>query len=329
MKIFDYYAGKPEPIFLMSCTKSITALAVGEAIAEGKIKSIDEPVYDFYPEWKQGKKRLITIRQLLTMTSGLQNTGRGDEVYDAPDSVKLALAAELYTPPGAAFTYNNKSVNLLSGIIHVATGQPLDDYVRDHFFTPMGIKSWQWTRDDAGNPYAMAELVLYPEDFAKFGTLVLQKGQWNGKQLVPTVWIEQIGLQSQPYEPDYGLLWWRAPTSAIGVVTPKRVAEIAAGGASPAFVKQLATLENKPMHSMTEWHQRLAAVTPDWEKATYLPEVIGSHATDIPTWTYAGFDGVAAEGYLGQYLVVFPKLGLVGVRMIKPPRRLRLQSKPL
>jgi CubicO group peptidase (beta-lactamase class C family) len=55
VKVFDYYAGKPEPIFLMSCTKSITALAVGEAIAEGKIKSIDEPVYDFYPEWKEGK----------------------------------------------------------------------------------------------------------------------------------------------------------------------------------------------------------------------------------------------------------------------------------
>jgi CubicO group peptidase (beta-lactamase class C family) len=122
-------------------------------------------------------------------------------------TVKLALAAELYTPPGAAFTYNNKSVNLLSGIIHIATGQPLDDYVRDHFFKPMGIKSWQWTRDDAGNPYAMADLALYPEDFAKFGTLMLQKGQWNGKQLVPMAWIEQIGLQSQPYEPDYGLLW--------------------------------------------------------------------------------------------------------------------------
>jgi CubicO group peptidase (beta-lactamase class C family) len=102
-------------------------------------------------------------------------------------TVKLALAAELYTPPGAAFTYNNKSVNLLSGIIHIATGQPLDDYVRDHFFKPMGIKSWQWTRDDAGNPYAMADLALYPEDFAKFGTLMLQKGQWNGKQLVPMV----------------------------------------------------------------------------------------------------------------------------------------------
>ena len=75
------------------------------------------------------------------MTSGIQNTGSSDEIYPRPDWVRLALAAELTTAPGASFDYNNKAVNLLSGIIHVATTEPLDDYVSEQFFLPMDIKS--------------------------------------------------------------------------------------------------------------------------------------------------------------------------------------------
>ncbi len=97
---YEYYSGRPQPVFTMSCTKSIASLAVGQAIAEGKIKSIDQPVYDF-PGNEQGRKAAMTIRHLLTMTSGIQNNGTGQEVYAAPDMVKLAVAAELTTAPGA------------------------------------------------------------------------------------------------------------------------------------------------------------------------------------------------------------------------------------
>lgn len=318
-KILDYHSPKErQPIYIMSCTKSMVGLAVGEAIAEGKIKSIDEPVYDFFPEWKQGRKKLVTIRHLLSMTSGLQHTGVGAEIYPLPDSVKMALAAELQTQPGAAFSYNNKAVNLLGGIIHVATGEWLDMYVRDHFFDPMDIGFWKWERDDAGNAYAFADLALLPDDFAKFGTLVLQHGMWNGKQLVPSSWIDQLGLQSQPYEPLYGLLWWRVPTGATGMLTSKHLAELAKGGVDPKLIQQLKPLLGKRVHSMLEWHRLLAASVPDWQARTAVPGLIGPYGLDIPTWQYDGFDGIAAEGSLGQYLVVFPDLDLVAVRQIEP-----------
>jgi CubicO group peptidase (beta-lactamase class C family) len=317
-KVFEYYAGKPAPIFLMSCVKSIASLAVGRAIADGKIKGLDPPVSDFYPEMKQGRKAAMTIRHLLTMTSGIQNTGTGMEVYAAPDIVRLALAAELTTAPGAAFDYNNKSVNLLSGIIHVATKQPLDDYVRDQFFQPMDINSWNWGRDDDGNASAMADLALYPEDFAKFGLLMQQGGMWKGKPLVPASWVKQSAEQSQPYEPLYGLLWWRIPGSSTGVLTAKRIADLAKAGLRPNFAAALKHLEGKTFASEFEWHHALQAALPSWEaEAPKNAGVADYYASDIPIWRHSGFDGFQAEGSLGQYLVVFPERGLVGVRMIK------------
>ncbi len=319
VKIFDYYSGTPEPIFLMSCTKSIVSLAVGAALADRKIKSVDQPLSEFYPELKQGRKQALTIRHLLSMTSGIQNTGTGSEVYPAPDFVRLAVAAELTTAPGAAFDYNNKSVNLLSGVIHLATGEFLDDYVRDKFFEPMGIKSWNWGRDDAGNASAMADLALYPEDFAKFGMLMQQMGLWKGKQLLPASWVDQVAQQSQPYEPLYGFLWWRTPLKSVGRLTPARIETLRQAGLKADFIAAIKPLSGRSFASEADWHRALEAVMPDWEaKAPEYPGIIDYYATDIPIWTYESFDGMQAEGSLGQYLAIFPKSGVVGVRMKKP-----------
>ena len=228
-ELLDYHSSKPaEPMYLMSATKSVVALVIGVAIAEGKIKSIDEPVSDFYPELNQGRKKLLTIRQLLSMTTGIQHNGFGDEIYAAPDSVKLALAAELQTTPGAAFSYNNKSINLLAGIIRMATGEPLDTYADEKLFAPMQFDMWRWEHDNSGTPNAFADLALQPKDFAKLGLLAIQRGQWQGKQLVPAAWVDQLGLQSQPYEPLYGLLWWRLSDHATGIVSRKHLDDLLA-----------------------------------------------------------------------------------------------------
>lgn len=319
VKLLDYHSSKPlEPVYIMSATKSVVALIVGIAIAEGKIKGIDEPVYDYYPELNQGRKKLITIRRLLSMTAGLQHTGEGLEVYGAPDAVKMALAAEVQSTPGSAFSYNNKSVNLLAGIIRIATGKPIDTYAEEKLFDRMGFGVWRWEHDDAGTPYAFADLALLPQNFAKIGRLVLQRGQWQGKQLVPAGWIDQLGVQSQPYEPSYGLLWWRLSNSSSGMVTRKHLDELLAGGVDPKLIAQLRPLVGKPIHSMPEWHHSLATAVPDWEARTTVPGLIGPYGEDIPTWHYDSFDGLSAEGSLGQYLVVFPKLGLVAIRQIEP-----------
>ena len=89
------------PIEAMSATKSIVNLAVGRLIDQGKIKSLDQPVGDFFNEWRQGRKAKITIRHLLNHTSGLQNQAHTGDIYASPDFVQLALAAELSDDPGA------------------------------------------------------------------------------------------------------------------------------------------------------------------------------------------------------------------------------------
>jgi len=163
-------------------------------------------VYEFYPEWKQGRKQLITIRHLLDHTSGLQNVpNAGVEIYPARDFIRLALAAELKTDPGKVFFYNNKAVNLLAGIIERASGKRMDIYFRDEIFKPMGIVDFNWATDSAGNPQVMAGLELTAEDFAKFGELVLNKGRWGSTQIVSEHWIEE-SMTPQAF-PRYGLLW--------------------------------------------------------------------------------------------------------------------------
>lgn len=125
--IGEWYFGKPKTkIHIMSCTKSVVNLAVGRLIDAGKIRSLDQPVYEFYPEWQTGSKKLITIRSLLNHTSGLQNVPNATieikmllNTYPRANVIKLALAAELSDAPGSRFSYNNKAVNLLAGIIQV------------------------------------------------------------------------------------------------------------------------------------------------------------------------------------------------------------------
>ena len=119
--------GAFEPVPLMSATKSVVALAIGLLITEGRLPSLDEPVSTLYPEWRQGRKRDITVRMLMDHTSGLQNVANaGVELEGAPDLVALALAAELASDPGTTFSYNNKATNLLAGIVERLAGQPMD-----------------------------------------------------------------------------------------------------------------------------------------------------------------------------------------------------------
>lgn len=206
----EWYFGKERGLIqTMSATKSIVSMAIGRLLDTGAIRSIDQPVSDFYPEWKQGRKQQITIRHLLNHTSGLQNVpNAGEEIYPAPDAIQLALAAELSHDPGTHFSYNNKAVNLLGGIVERASGKPLDVYVRDAFLDPLGIGPTSWYRDQAGVPHAMAGLEIDALDLARLGQLMLDRGVWKGERLLSEEWIGLSTRPSQEFAPNAGLLWW-------------------------------------------------------------------------------------------------------------------------
>ena len=120
--VADWDLGRERgPIQAMSVIKSIVNLAIGRLVDQGKIKSLDQLVYVLFPEWNQGRKRLITGRHLLNHTGGLQCSAATGEIDNSPNSIQFALAAELTDDPGSRVFHNNKADNLLAGIVeHVS-----------------------------------------------------------------------------------------------------------------------------------------------------------------------------------------------------------------
>ena len=322
--IADWDFGKKRgPIHAMSATKSVVNLAVGRLIDEGKIKSLDQPVADFFPEWRQGRKRKITIRHLLNHTSGLEDKSTTSEISPSPDYVQFALAADLVADPGSRFFYSNKATNLLAGVVLKASARPLDEYVKQEIFTPLGITDFTWSKDDAGNPHGMAGLYITAVDLAKIGQLMLDEGVWQGHRILSRDWISESIRQGQPYDVTSGLLWWRTPQATKLAIDDNFINELKTQfGLTDSSVKKLEALKDKKFESDTLWpglfsifrtdantKGRLEAVNDQLKKKAPVAKIVG----DGPMISFA------ARGYLGQCLVIVPQHRIVAVRQRRKP----------
>lgn len=310
-----YFDKKQTKIETMSVTKSIVNLAIGRLITEGKIKSIDQPVYEFFPEWKQGQKNNITLKHLLNHTSGLQNEPNTSiEIYPSSDFVKLALAAELSSAPGSGFAYNNKAVNLIAGIVLKASGKRMDVYLKDELFIHLGITDIDWTLDNVGNPHAMSGLQIFPSDLAKLGQLVLNKGKWNGKQLINESWFELSMRPGQEYEATCGLLWWLIYDKMTAVIDDAQISKLEAKGVKKEFVEKAKTLigrYNSQVEYTSAVHRVFGENWRDIVSAELLPLSLRLSRREP-----GNLIGYSANGYLGQYIFIYPRQNLVIVRMI-------------
>lgn len=315
----NYFGKSPEKLFyIMSCTKSVVNLAVGRLIDAGKIKSLDQPVSEFYPEWKDGEKSPITIRHLLNHTSGLQNIPIATaEIYPSPNIVKLALDAKLADTPGTRFNYNNKAVNLLAGIIEKASGKRMDLYVADEIFKPLGIVDYKWNTDKSGNPYAMSDLALSATDFAKIGQLVASKGKWKGKRIVSEKWLKESFKQGQPFYELAGLLWWRVPAGEKIVIDDAKIKELESANVNPAFIARVTPLKNKVFPNSFAYFMTLGQMLGLGLEEPATAELAAKKLTLARRET-GEIVGYAATGDLGQYLVILPRQKIVAVRLVKP-----------
>jgi CubicO group peptidase (beta-lactamase class C family) len=316
----EYYDQKPKPEYIASAGKSLVALAIGKLIDDGKIKSPDQPVYEFYPEWKQGTKKDITIRMLLNHTSGLQNFGDASieleppPLYRAKDIIQLALCAEVSDKPGTVFSYNNKAVALLGGIIEKASGQPLDKYFQENFYKPMNIEQFDWIRDQAGNPTAHGAFIIKPMDFAKFGLLMLNKGVYNGQRIISENWVRQCVEPAQQFDLRFGLLWWRILKFDKRVFTAKNLKFLEDAHISPDIIAKLRPMLNDTL-SYSDYSKQLAGTFGD----DWYAKII--QANNIPVDSFrvrmTSEDALAfyANGYRGNYLVIIPSLNLIAVRV--------------
>lgn len=305
-------------IELMSVTKSVVAMAVGCLLQEGRLDSLDAPIHRWYPEWKQGRKRQISLRMLMDHSSGLQNDPRAHaEVYPAPDGVQLALAAELDSAPGERFAYNNKATNLIAGVVERAAGEPLDALAQRCLFEPLGITDFAWERDPAGHPRVMAGLSMRARDLAALGRLLLDDGVRGDRRLLPAGYAAQLFTASSA-STESGLLWWRVPAYLRYHVDPVHRQQAVARGAPAELVNALAPLDGRSFDSQGALMQALAeTLGPDWQtRWAQGLRASGLGPAALFRVEVGPILGYAAEGWLGQALVLVPDADLVAVRQI-------------
>jgi CubicO group peptidase (beta-lactamase class C family) len=177
---------------LYSLSKSFTSTAVAFAVAEGKLK-VSDKVVSFFPDKLPDTVSTflsdLTIKDLITMSAG--HSPEPSYVGGTDDWVKSFLKAPIVNKPGSVFLYNSPATYMLSAIVQKVTGQKIIDFLTPRLFKPLGITGADWENDPDGINVGGWGLRVKTEDIAKFGQLYLQKGKWNGKQILPASWIEE------------------------------------------------------------------------------------------------------------------------------------------
>ena len=207
------------PHDLQSATKTWVAMLVGVALDEGLIADLDQPIAELLPHHAgllTGDKAAITVRHLLTMTSGLawRDFGFGNSfeaIAAADDSVAYVLGEALETAPGATFHYNTGSSHLLAAIVAEASGQSTAEYAQQHLFDPMGIPAPEWQALPDGRHQGGWGIFMAPEDFEKLGILLLDGGVWQDQPLVPAQFVDEATAWQVENDYDtggYGYQMW-------------------------------------------------------------------------------------------------------------------------
>ena len=201
-----------------SASKSILSALVGIALREKYVSSLDQKVSEFYPEYVDDpRKREITLRHLLTMTAGLAwSYDRETASPVSPNNLEAWSVVPMRDPPGEKFEYNTMLAHMMSAILTKASGRSTKEFADSFLFKPLGISGVQWIKDNKGIYLGGSELFLRPRDMAKFGLLYLNKGVWNGQQVVPREWVEESTSPKVSIGPDlnypmaikYGYWWW-------------------------------------------------------------------------------------------------------------------------
>lgn len=196
------------PHTVHSVSKSITSLCIGIAIDKGFIKSVDQSIFDYLPDHQQFNtegKQAITIEHLLTMTSGLQwaewnaplSSVENDQVgiyFADTDPVNFILDRPLVFTPGTHFNYSGGNIQLLRAILENAAQMPLDSFSQKYLFEPLHADSSYWSlRFRTGEIMAASGLNQTPREMVKIGTVMLNKGIWNGVRIISENWVEKSG----------------------------------------------------------------------------------------------------------------------------------------
>lgn len=329
----DYDAEGARPISVQSITKTVVSLAIGNLIGEGRIASVDDPVSRYIPEFSGQGREKIALRHVLGHTTGLEvGNNAGLDVEQSYSLLGGALMAPLgKTGPGIRFAYDNRGWQLLCGVVRSASGEDVQDYVQRTVFARIGVQDYRWTRDAAGDSMCHAELYLHPRDLLLIGRLVLDRGRFADRQVVPQAWFDT----ALPRETDSELqmhgvgLWWNLLTH------PKRThlhVDAAGVDAMRAFgLSEDTAARLKALDGLDEDGLRagFAALTPERQaemrEARYAATAAGA-IKGSPLRMRGALQAAVTTGGGGQYLYVDFERRLIVVRLIAPHKLQPAQS---
>ena len=210
---------------MQSVTKSVTSVVIGIAVGRDEFPDLDTPVLDFFETGSvanvDARKRRMTIRHLLTMSTGLDwnedlpythpdNTW--SDLQEAFDWVRFTIDRPMVRQPGESFRYNSGATLILGHIFNLATGTDLEEYAARHLFRPLGIDDYFWKRTPQGLVDTQEGLYVSTRDIAKIAYLIQKRGRWEDRQIVPESWVADSVQAFVPVREDrsweYGYKWW-------------------------------------------------------------------------------------------------------------------------
>ena len=201
-----------------SVAKSIVTSMMGRAIMEGKIKGLDQPVSDYFEQYKSGLASEITVGDLAAMSSGMDWSEKyysviniTSESYFTDDLRSVILRQKIIDKPGQSFRYSSGDTQLLGMVIEKATGLSLTEYLTEKFWKPMGAENtalWQLDSDEYGMEKAYCCIASTARDFARFGKLYINKGMWGDQVILDSSFVELATKPVFEKSPYYGYGWW-------------------------------------------------------------------------------------------------------------------------
>jgi len=205
-----YQVSSLHPIY--SCTKSVLSALTGITLHEGLIKDIDQSIFEYFTDKKEyfehPMKKIISIRNLLTMTSGLEwHRNLNSFNFSNYNRLNFVLSLLCAETPGTRFNYNNDSTHILSTIIHRVSINDNLDFAYQKLFYPIGVSNIIWIKDSQGITMGDSGIYMMSRDMAKFGYLYLRKGKWKNNQIIPEQWIKGSSARQVDGYP-YGFLFW-------------------------------------------------------------------------------------------------------------------------
>jgi CubicO group peptidase (beta-lactamase class C family) len=283
-----------------STTKGVLSVLVGRAQRLGLI-DLNASIGRYLPQADAAHRR-ITVKNLLTETSGLHFIWTAELHSFHPDTVKFTLGLPFDHEPGTFFEYGQLTVNLLAGVLEKAVGGNLQAFAQRELFGPLGIapSEWMWLKDNAGNTQAWAHLFMSPRNLARIGHLMLRRGEWRGQRLLNARYVREATTPTKP-NPSYGYLLWpnREPEAVTPSIPERKVLH-----------HRIITSAPKDMYAFIGFRDQLVFVIPSLDMVIVRTGEPGNLTTDVQT---------AITANTGDWLHEFFRYLMRGVRGANVP----------